>query len=123
MKHDLAGKVAVVHHATGPAGRRIALALAAEGARVVAVADDQRALAELAPHVELALSAKTPLQPVLEGRFERVDLAVDVEVPGALLLSSDEPLERLMDRARGARPGLLRRVLRRARRIGAKRGS
>lgn len=123
MKRDLAGKVAVVHRATDPQGRRIALALAAEGARVVVVAADQRALADLAPHVELALSAKVPLQPVLEGRFERVDLAVDVEVPGALLLSSDEPLERLLDRARGARPGLLRRVLRRARRFGAKRGS
>lgn len=121
MNVNLTGKVAVVAHATGLRGRAIALALARRGALVVALGDDQRALGELAPHVDLALSADVPLEGILAARYPRIDLAVDLELPGAMLLSSDEPLDRLLDRARGARPGLLRRALRRVRRVGAKR--
>ncbi len=112
----LTNKVVVVAQATREPGRRIALAFAERGARVVGLGDDQRALAELAPHIDLALSQDTPLSGILAARYGQVDIAVDLDLDGALQLSSQEPLARLLDRSVGRRVGLLRRALRRLRR-------
>ena len=112
----LTNKVVVVANATREPGRGVALAFAERGARVVALGDDQRALADLAPQVDLALTQDTPIAGILKARYGQVDVAVDLDLEGALQLSSQEPLQRLLDRAVGRRVGVLRRVLRRLRR-------